>query len=63
MLYPKVKRLDVQLENQNNVVLQRGKDKRVLDEENLGKTTLIAFFDFDLLNPLTNDAARRRCSH
>jgi hypothetical protein len=51
MLYPTVQRLDVHLENQNNVVLQRGKEKRVLNEENVGKTSLTAFFDLDLLNP------------
>jgi hypothetical protein len=51
MLYPTVQRLDVHLENQHRVVLQRGNEKRVLNEEKLGKTTLTAFFDFNSLNP------------
>jgi hypothetical protein len=51
MLYPTVQILDVHLENQNRVVFQRGNEKRVLNEENLGKTTLAAFFDFNPLNP------------
>jgi hypothetical protein len=51
MLYPTVQRLDVYLEKQHRVVLQRGNKKRVLNEEKIGKTTLTAFFDFNSLNP------------
>ena len=51
MIFPTVQRLDVHLENENRVVLKQGNEKRVLNEENLGKTTLTAFFEFNTLNP------------
>jgi hypothetical protein len=50
MLYPPVQRLDVHVYNQIRVVLQQGNHKRVMNEENLRKTTLTALFDFNPLN-------------
>jgi hypothetical protein len=50
MLYPPVQRLDVHVDNQSRVVLQQGNHKQFLNEENLSKTTLTAFFDFNPLN-------------
>jgi hypothetical protein len=38
MIYPTLQRLDAHLEIQHRAVLQRGNGKRVLNEENSGKT-------------------------
>jgi hypothetical protein len=51
VLYRTVQRLDVNLEHQNRVVMKRGNAKRVLNEKNLDKTILTAFFEFNSLNP------------
>jgi hypothetical protein len=51
IIYPTEQRLDVHFENQHRVVLQPGNEKRVLNEENVGKTTHAALFDFNSLNP------------
>jgi hypothetical protein len=65
MLYPTVHILDVHLENQKRVVSQRGNDKWVLNEENLGKTTLADFFEFNYLNPelfITHELFPEKCT-
>jgi hypothetical protein len=51
MLYLALQRLDAHVENQSRIVLQRGNEKRVMNEENLGKATLTAFFESKSLNP------------
>jgi hypothetical protein len=50
-IYPTVQILDVQLDNQQRAVLQRGNEKRVMNEKNVDKPTVAAFFEFNSLNP------------